>query len=435
MPELDNDRLEHFFRKAAAKADVSFNEADWVEMERRLDAVDATRALAGKKAAGRWTLTLVVGLLVSGAVWLTYELAGPSDITSISEIVESNSAVAPSVEHALTPLPQEMTVQPATEGSSGTEKTPKNFESDSRPLDVLDVVQQPPTSSPRGDDPVVSGVVDGVSQGDESSLSQELSRILPDDPERNKQKAVVELPGAEEEETREARTMVHEEHAAEREKHVAAPRLSLLLSYAPDFSGVSMGLSSTPGNAFGAVLHYHLTSRWSFSAGAIRNYKVYSAAGEEYSPPKGYWKYYTNGVIPETIDGSCSILEFPLMIQYAAIETPTSRVNVAVGASSYLMQSESYRYHFADPNPGSRDGWDSRGSSRFLFNMLNLSVGYERQIAPRLMLGIEPYAKIPVEKIGWSNLKLFSSGAAFTLRYTLVQRKNAPIAARSRPPN
>ena len=67
--------------------------------------------------------------------------------------------------------------------------------------------------------------------------------------------------------------------------------------------------------------------------------------------------------------------------------------------------------------------------------MVNLSVGYERQVMPGLMLGLEPYVKIPVEEIGWTNLKLFSTGASITVRYTVLRKNNLAIPARSRPPD
>src|SRR5690606_40102139 len=67
---------------------------------------------------------------------------------------------------------------------------------------------------------------------------------------------------------------------------------------------------------------------WSISVGAIKNYKQYTGSGEDYKPPKNYWKYYTNGLIPEKIDGSCDVLEFPIMIQYSPIVTQKSRLNL-----------------------------------------------------------------------------------------------------------
>ena len=111
-----------------------------------------------------------------------------------------------------------------------------------------------------------------------------------------------------------------------------------------------------------------------------------------------------------------------------------NKLLAGAGTSSYLMLKESYQYQFDEPNPGARERWDSRSSSRFLMNMVNLTIGYERQVLPGFMIGIEPYVKIPIEKIGWCNLKLFSTGASVTMRYTIL-RKHASVTSRSRGPD
>ena len=260
----------------------------------------------------------------------------------------------------------------------------------------------------------------------------ELISISPANAVKTKQKANVDLPGAEEGDTGEAEPAVSEEDASV--KQVATPRLSLLLSFAPDFSSTSNRYSA-PGKAFGAVLHYHMTPTWSLSAGIIRNNKRYTGDGEDYTPPQGYWKYYTNGVVPYSIDGSCSVLEFPLMLQYTIATGSKHRWLAAAGTSSYLMLNESYRYNFEEPNPGAKEGWDSRRESKFYFNMLNITLGYERQVLPGLLIGIEPYVKVPLEEIGWSNIKLFSTGASFTVRYRILGRKNISMPIRSRGPD
>ena len=267
-------------------------------------------------------------------------------------------------------------------------------------------------------------------------IHQELVVSSLDFTERNKQKARIDLPGAEEADQTGGQTMVEEEHASEKKEDVAKPRLSLLLSFAPDFSGTSLNQRSTPGKAFAGMIHYHVKDRWSISAGVVKNFKQYTGAGEDYTPPYGYWKYATNGIIPETIEGSCSILEFPVMVQYTVREGQKNRWILGAGSSSYVMQTESYRYYFSEPNPGAKEGWDSRGSSRFMFNMLNLTLGYEHQLIPGLMAGVEPYLKVPLEEIGWCNLKLFSSGISITLRYTLIKKRpTIPVAFKSRGPD
>lgn len=482
MQEHDNDRLEQFFRKAAARPDVSFNEDDWKKLEARLDAAGVGSATSGNKIRNTATTILGVMILISSAVWMSgrhendksladrnssgievpepalpAEHAAPAadETDELAEAIESNEDIVhretqsaerqAAVETNI--LKKETSdVNPAEQGANRSQQVVHPVEPTvATPAEAITTKISSDAIVENAND---AGLQPNVAPHDqqEQGLAQTtplpgeridngLAKPLPASDNRYKQKAVVELPGAEEEKTREADATIEEEQASDQMKHVATPRLSLLLFYAPDFSGTSLGEYSAPGRAFGALLHYHFRNRWSISGGVIKTQKQYTGNGEDYTPPTGYWKNNTNGIIPQTIDGSCSILEFPLMVQYTLHNSGKNRWLLGAGVSSYLMKSESYVYYFDQPNPGAKDRWDSRGSSRFLFNMVNFSLGYERQVMPGLMLGLEPYVKIPVEEIGWTNLKLFSTGASITLRYTILRKNNLAIPARSRPPD
>ena len=436
MQEPNNDRLEQFFRKAASRADVTFNEDDWKKLEARLDALEAGKVGNRNMAKIAGAIVIVITLLTSGVLWMheqdgLFTAAGVEE-TSANDTKRPAASGSPDANRDITSdigtkkegKGQEVTDDAAVEAESESKNESPTIGLDDSERET-NVIANNPESSKRQ---LPARLAD-------EKIDRELVRMSPAIAQRNKQKAVIELPGAEEGRTREVEAMVDEEHASNQVKHVATPRLSLLLSFAPDFSGTSLGLYSAPGKAYGAMLHYHLLDRWSISAGVIRNQKEYTGDGEDYNPPKGYWKYYTNGVIPETIDGSCSILEFPLMIQYTLHHSGKNKWTAGTGVSSYLMQTESYVYNFNQPNPGAKARWDSRSSSRFMFNMMNFTIGYERQVLPGLMLGLEPYAKIPLEEIGWSNLRLFSTGASVTLRYTVLQKNKLSVPKKSRAPD
>ena len=484
MPEPDNDRLEHFFRKAASKPDVTFNEEDWKKLEARLDAA-ASDFVAAKKTGSKITSAVVVGivLLFSSLLWVDsrYDIVFSDDKNSPEHVDAKVAATYGEPEtrqdagliqgNDVNGVNKNNDAEKISESDfSGSEKTTPSAQNKISDLTkraeiskagdrISDPVQKRRIESVQrvgvedqsvaadgglagkskekeAGESLVSTDIEEVFTGPEKeNISDERIQISPAVAEKIKQKAVVELPGAEEEQTREAEAIVSEEHASDHKKHVATPRLSLLLSFAPDFSSTRISEYSAPGKAFGAMIHYHVMNRWSISAGVIKNFKKYSSAGEDYNPPKGYWKYYTNGIIPNSIDGSCSILEFPVMVQYTIYNSGKNKWLAGAGASSYLMLSESYKYYFEDPNPGAKERWDSKHTSRFLFNMINLTVGYERQVVPGLMLGLEPYVKIPMKEIGWSNIKLFSTGASITLRYKILGRQNVSIPSRSRGPD
>lgn len=462
MSEQDNDRLEQFFRKAASSPDVPFNEEDWKKLEARLDAQDAL--ISGVKKTGSKVVSAVVisivllftaGLIVNDRYdfiplgQLTHDENVPgekietpganSDAISGNTVEEKQTGADNDGRvNGVSPDVKELSVR--EEASDDIDKL-----SDDRvlppttPFASLELTEsrdirasdRPERIGAEGSVPGSAGVIEIK---DEQILRDFMHRT-PVLALEHKQKAIVELPGAEEVETGEAESVVNkEEPVSDQEDRVATPRLSLLLSFAPDFSGTSLGQYSAPGKAFGAMIHYHIGNRWSVSAGVIKNNKQYTGDGEDYQPPAGYWKYYTNGKVPASIYGACDVLEFPIMVQYQLMHKGKNKLLAGAGTSSYLMLKESYQYQFDEPNPGARERWDSRSSSRFLMNMVNLTIGYERQVLPGFMIGIEPYVKIPIEKIGWCNLKLFSTGASVTMRYTILG-KHASVTSRSRGPD
>jgi hypothetical protein len=200
-------------------------------------------------------------------------------------------------------------------------------------------------------------------------------------------------------------------------------RLSISLAVAPDFSMIGLDRYTTPGESAGLVLQYHFSKKVSLGAGVLRSTKKYWGYGSEYNCPPGYWKNATNGIIPETIDGVCTVLEFPLMVRYNLAGSGKYTVFVSAGASSYVLLDESYRYTFESTNPGAKEGWSSSRNEKYFLNMGQISAGYERFIRPNFAVGIEPYFKIPFTGMGWTDISLYSTGAYVTLRYRFLKTR------------
>ncbi len=478
MPEHDNDRLEQFFRKAAGQTEVPFDERDWKKLEARLDAEDLLKSRLKKSQAGPAVTTGVILLLLfSGALWMNYiydfipvrRIAVESVKEDGTSQRSSETKAVQEIQDPVEASPRDQNartrsnasgkgISPAREHESITTVESRNTQ-DLSGSGVIrsrvaaradEVVNSLPGEEPLNGDrdmprdmPAANAEMaesdekmpaswSTVAQLDDAQIRRDLTTLPPGMNERYKQKASIELPGAEE-----GTTSVAEPTADRKrpERQYGAPRLSLLLSLAPDFSGTSLSRYSDPGKAFGAMVYYHITNRWSVSAGVVKSNKQYSGAGEEYHPPYGYWKNYTNGRIPNSVDGACSVLEFPIAASYTINPGKKNTWRITGGVSSYLMLDESYRYIFDEPNPGATEGWNSRGSSRFPFSIVNVAVAYEHEVFPGLRVGLEPYVKIPVSEIGWSNLKLFSSGASLTLRYALIRQKDHRLYVPGRGPD
>lgn len=463
MPEHGNDRLESFFKKVSSRPDIPFNEEDWKKLEARLDA-QGTRSSVSRRNRNRIAgATLVAILSLTGLYWMSQsEVAPPKEVTSENEEslttnsidVESNETSSTSEIDmgAITDVKEAADVQPKAAlsveqnssqrvnvtGSSFAKSGPLSNDSlqkkekeigqsstEKRPIPIQDATQAD-LDEPRRERVTEASVpfiiAPTVDERNDTEINE--TKISPAVADKTKQKANMADSVVREKDD----VKVKDAYGSGLTGHPTSPRLSLLLSIAPDFSTVAFDYYTDPGRAIGLTLHYHVARSWSLSAGAVLSRKKYVGDGEDYTPPKGYWRNNTNGIIPETIDGTCNVLEIPLMVQYTILNKGKNRLFVGAGASSYIMLDESYKYNFEYPNPGAKQGWNTDKESAMFFNVINVTAGFERRIFPGFMMGIEPYLKIPLEGIGWSDMKLYSAGASLTVRYIILNQKNQSTA-------
>lgn len=212
---------------------------------------------------------------------------------------------------------------------------------------------------------------------------------------------------------------------SEENKVTHSSRISVLLSFSPDFSSNGLKRLTTPGEALGLTAYYRIAKNFSVLGGIIGSNKKYLGYGKEYKPNEShYWSKHTNGVLPEEIHGSCYMIEIPLGLQYTMLNMKRSRLLVSGMLSSYIMYNESYSYSFENENPGAAQGWKSTKTTSYPFSIAGASVSYERDVSNHFAIGLSPYLKIPLRDMGsWTSMKLYTFGAAFTVRYTLRKKK------------
>jgi len=455
MPKRGNDNLDDFFRKVSDLPDIPFNEEDWKKLEARLEAKEIYLRNARNRRNRLAGAVVLSVLLMSSYFWVVNHASQQPDKNKTND-VEAPRALLETRDVGPgnlkpTVIQQEAIPQHEVKSKAVTEEAASTIIDTTKPLEPSPGTKVRLTNDGfeienstevkildqdfKNEVNIIATTSSDINEGladqvNKDKMSQEATQIVPVVTEENKQRANIQLPEAEDEEVRVSKVL-----GTDKAKLSASPRLSLLLSLAPDFSSTSFNDYSDPAGAVGLMIHYHIKSAWNISTGVVRSDKKYTGDGADYHPPKGYWKYYTNGIIPASVDGSCGVLEIPLMVQYTVASVGRSKFRVGAGASSYIMLDESYSYNFEEPNPGAREGWESSNNSGFFFNMINFTVAYEYQLHPRFMLGVEPYLKIPIEEIGWSNLKLFSTGASLTLRYNVLNKKNSTLSTRSRGPD
>lgn len=464
MSKESKDNLEQFFRKAVAKHDLQFREKDWEKMEKMLDQDPLQRKaiLLQKRRKIVYSLVGVAGLFI-GIYFFSFRSSEDISRAIATESTEQKQAAEDpkalgqnhSNDNPSASLLFESESKPATgdrksqadvsENSKGQKAESEKLQAAEKRIlkptepDITAIQMGDRTSEAKEDEVLPGREIDRsemiVSEKPPRDLNE---NIFPGDVNKIKQPSLISEKSSEPLRTEAVvkADSIQQDDAAtvkpeEETKHAVAelkdktkktsyrPKWSVALVVAPDFSSIGMGKFSTPGKSYGILGSYRISNRLQVSTGLILSDKKYTGYGEDYQPPEGYWKYYTNGVVPEEVDGACDVLELPVVIQYDVYHASRGRYFLSAGISSYWMLSESYWYTFKDPNPGASESWNAKSSSSYPFGIGNVSIGYERFLGKRVAIGIEPYLKIPLSGVGWCDIDLFSTGANVSLRYSL----------------
>lgn len=427
MSRNNDDGIERFFRKATNQSDSSHLKEDWRKMEKMLDDEFGSSGIALPDR--RWRqLPMVIAMLalVSTVVYLSVR---EGDL-QVGEVTPPERTRAADREEVLeradrsADLLSEKGSPDDHNASSATEEFSAQ-RSATYPKDVTSSRARSATHDGNTHTFTVASplkensntvVTSAPADNDQSAAANKSARPPVPEPE----------PGLKESETREE-TAATDPLASEPERkdtttdesdHTVRPsRWFIALAMAPDFSTTALNRYSAPGSAFGLTVGYRFHERFHLTAGVVKSFKRYRGYGYEYAPPEGYWERRTNGVIPDLVDGQCNVLEIPVAVRADLYAHPKNRLYTTVGASGYIMLDESYSYIFHNPNPGADGSWSSDRTSRYNMAALNFSLGYERALFGNTSLGVEPYVKMPVAGIGWTDIKLFSVGAYVTLRH------------------
>jgi hypothetical protein len=196
---------------------------------------------------------------------------------------------------------------------------------------------------------------------------------------------------------------------SKKDKPINSHPFFLRILASPDFSSIDYSSATSTGSNYALLVEYQLSNRWSISTGGIWSMKKY-ASDEEFT----YGKYTA-----DQMTGECRILDIPLNIYYRFRPEAKFSFSAGVGFSSYIMQEEEYTYTFDFPS-GSRVFSDYiEGENSEWFKVLNLSLGMQYQIAPRIHLQAEPFLKAPLSGVGEWDVLLSSMGIFLGLKYKI----------------
>lgn len=193
--------------------------------------------------------------------------------------------------------------------------------------------------------------------------------------------------------------------------------LSARVMAGPDLSFISQSeMMKNPSLLLSIMLEYRFSKRLSLQAGVAKSSKLYNAAGDQYVWPET-WNSQT--ARPTSISANCKVLDIPLNLRFDITQCTKSRWFVSSGLSSYLMLNEKYDYTYPPHTYNIKwKAWEG-STGNYFFGVMNLSMGFERQIGRNLSIQAEPYFKLPLAQVGLGKIKLNTSGIFISARYRL----------------
>jgi len=221
--------------------------------------------------------------------------------------------------------------------------------------------------------------------------------------------------------TKEKPITVNEHSLADRIKHFVAlsskPKFSFTLAAGPDYSSIQ-SLKGKQGNLNVGLLLNLSYKKFTLSTGAKYGLKKYSAGAFDYALNNP-----ANANSITEIIAACNVLEIPAQLSYTAFKYNKQRIDISAGLSSYLMLKENYQFCYK-PETGRPDYFlQKNNANQSYFGVMSLSASYKfKPIKQNILVGIEPYAKLPLGGVGEGKVHLKSSGIAITMTYELFKK-------------
>jgi hypothetical protein len=185
---------------------------------------------------------------------------------------------------------------------------------------------------------------------------------------------------------------------------LASSELNGIGSFNSTSKGTNLGLMFTAG-----------VKKFTLSTGANYSVKPYTV------PFSQYPSTYTYKTPPESVTADCRILDIPINIGYQVYNKGSNKITLGTGISSYIMMHESYTYDY--PSSAKKVYGPSyyavQGKGKYLWSIMNLQATYERKINSSVGLSLQPYLKLPLSSIGYSNVRVQTFGVAVGLNWNI----------------
>lgn len=199
-----------------------------------------------------------------------------------------------------------------------------------------------------------------------------------------------------------------------RQKPGNRPVFALGVIASSDLNGVNSAFQqSKVGGNFGATFSVTFAKKWTISTGAQYDIKPYLTNFNNYHTA------YQFSTQPTSVNADCRMLDIPLNINYQVYRQRANAITVGTGLSSYFMLREDYQFNYSDPYATGPAHYTVINKNRNILSVLNFDATYTHQINSKFGVTVQPYTKIPLSEVGYSQVRLQSTGVAFGINWNI----------------
>ncbi|MEO6850012.1 MAG: hypothetical protein ABI203_07875, partial [Mucilaginibacter sp.] len=192
------------------------------------------------------------------------------------------------------------------------------------------------------------------------------------------------------------------------------PRYAISVVAAPDINGVGSSFAQGKvGTNVGLMFSAGISKKLTISTGALYSAKSYITGFTDYHTA---YQFQTN---PVSVLADCRMIDIPLNISYQVYHRQQNKISLGTGLSSYLMLHENYNFNYANASATNPVSYDVRTPQKYFFGVMNINATYERQVSSKVGISLQPYVKLPLTNIGYSQVKLQTTGIALGLTWNL----------------
>ncbi|RWY55682.1 RodZ family helix-turn-helix domain-containing protein [Mucilaginibacter gilvus] len=190
------------------------------------------------------------------------------------------------------------------------------------------------------------------------------------------------------------------------------PRYALSVIASSDINGVNSFQQSKVGSNFGAMFSVSI-KKWTITTGATYSVKPYATTFANYTTAYQFKQDPTN------VTADCRMLDIPLNIGYQVYQKGKNKFSLGTGLSSYFMLHENYKYTYSSTYPAGPANYVVANPQNYLFSNLNLNATFEHRVNSKFSLSLQPYLKLPLKPVGYSQVNLHTAGVAVGFNWNI----------------